>query len=521
MPRPLLRDRLVLRLFALVLLATLGAPGLAAEPVKVGSKRFTESYVLGEIVRLSLERAGLPAEHRQGLGNTAILEQALASGQVDVYPEYTGTIVRELLARTPAADAAPPTLAELNAWLAPRGLQAAVPLGFNNTYALAMREADAQRLGVDSLSALARLPAAEAARLRPGLSHEFLVRADGWGALKRRYGLPISDAPALDHGLAYQALSAGQVDLIDVYSTDAQIGRLGLRVLKDDLGFFPRYDAVLLMRATLPAGALAALGPLQGRIDEPTMIALNAAVELDGRSFAEVARGFLDRSSAAPAAARRSLIGLIVAPDLGRLLLQHLGLVFGSVLLAVAVGVPLGIAAHRQASLGPWVLGAVSLLQTLPSLALLAFLISLLGRIGFVPALAALFLYALLPIVRNTVVGLDGVPQGQRAAARALGFRDAEVLRLVELPLALPTLLAGVSTAAVINVGTATVAAFVGAGGLGERIVAGLAVNDSDRMLAGAVPAALLALLVQAAFAWLGRQWVPAPLRHARPRRRP
>lgn len=498
------------------MLAAVVTSAQAANPVKVGSKRFTESYVLGEIARQALERAGVPAEHRQGLGNTAILEQALSGGQVDVYPEYTGTIVRELLKRNPPADAPPPTLAELNAWLAPRGLKAAVPLGFNNTYALAMREADAQRLGVDSLSALARLPAAEAARLRPGLSHEFLVRADGWAALKRSYGLPIADAAALDHGLAYQALSTGQVDLIDVYSTDAQIGRLGLRVLKDDRNFFPRYDAVLLMRTALPTNALAALAPLQGRIDEPTMIALNAAVELDGRSFAEVARGFLDQSAKSPASARRGLIELIAAPDLGRLLLQHLALVFGSVLLAVAVGVPLGIAAHRRARLGSWVLGAVGLLQTVPSLALLAFLIALLGSIGFVPALMALFLYALLPIVRNTVTGLAGVPDGQRAAARALGFRDIEVLRLVELPLALPTLLAGVTTAAVINVGTATMAAFVGAGGLGERIVAGLAVNDTDRMLAGAVPAALLALVVQAAFGLVERRLVPAPLRRVR-----
>jgi osmoprotectant transport system permease protein len=510
------RALLSLVVFAAVLLAPAGAAAQAEASVKVGSKRFTESYVLGEIARLALQRAGVPAEHRQGLGNTAILEQALSSGQVDVYPEYTGTIVRELLKRTPPADAAPPTLEELNAWLAPRGLKAAVPLGFNNTYALALREADAQRLGVDSLSALARLPAAQAARLRLGLSHEFLVRADGWAALKRSYGLPIAEAPALDHGLAYQALASGQVDLIDVYSTDAQVGRLGLRVLKDDRGFFPRYDAVLLMRASLPAKALAALAPLQGRINEPTMVALNAAVELDGRAFADVAHGFFSPGPQAPAAARRGLVDHLLAPDLGRLLLQHLGLVFGSVLLAVALGVPLGIAAHRRARLGAGVLGAVGLLQAVPSLALLAFLVALLGSIGFVPALVALFLYALLPIVRNTVVGLAGVPQGQRDAARALGLRDAEVLRLVELPLALPTLWAGVTTAAVINVGTATVAAFVGAGGLGERIVSGLAVNDTDRMLAGAIPAALLALAVQGVLGLLERPLVPAPLRQGR-----
>ncbi|MCW5637764.1 MAG: ABC transporter permease subunit [Rubrivivax sp.] len=535
-------------------MAALSTAAAAAEPVTVGSKRFTESYVLGEIVRQTLERAGVPAVHRRGLGNTAILAQALAAGQIDLYPEYTGTIVRELLGRSLAAEAPPPTLAQINEWLAPRGLKAAVPLGFNNTYALAMREADAARLGVDSISALAQLPAAELARLRPGLTHEFLVRADGWPALKRAYGLPMADPPALDHGLAYQALAKGQVDLIDVYSTDAQIGRLGLRVLRDDRGFFPRYDAVLLMRSALPAAVPRALAPLAGRIDEAAMIALNAEVEIDGRPFADVARGFLDRAAqpapsagaatsgvatgaaatattaattaaaaaaasvaaaASPSAARPGLIALILAPDLGRLLLQHLALVAGSVLLGVAVGVPLGIAAQRHARLRAPVLGAVGLLQTVPSLALLAFLIALLGTIGFWPALVALFLYALLPIVHNTQAGLASVPDGLRAAARALGLRSGQTLRLIELPLALPTLLAGVATAAVINVGTATVAAFVGAGGLGERIVAGLAVNDIDRMLAGAIPAALLALGVQAAFALLERLLVPAALRAA------
>lgn len=504
--RAMRRSPLLAAGLALVCATIAVTPARAAEPVKVGSKRFTESYVLGEIARQTLQRAGVPAEHRQGLGNTAILEQALASGQIDVYPEYTGTIVRELLKREPPADAPPPSLAQINEWLAPRGLRVAVPLGFNNTYALAMREADAARLGVDSLSALARLPAAAAAALRPGLSHEFLARADGWPALKRAYALPLADPPALDHGLAYQALAGGRVDLVDVYSTDAQIGRLGLRVLKDDRGFFPRYDAVLLMRSALPDAAQAALAPLRGRIDEAAMIGLNAEVELDGRSFADVARGFLDRAARpATAPARPGLLAQTFAPDLGRLLAQHLLLVFGSLALAVALGVPLGIAAQRRRGLGALVLGIVGLLQTVPSLALLAFLIAALGSIGFLPALLALFLYALLPVVRNTQTGLAEVPAGLVTAARALGLREGQVLRAVELPLALPTLLAGVKTAAVINVGTATVAAFVGAGGLGERIVAGLAVNDSTRMLAGAIPAAMLALLVQGVFALVER----------------
>jgi osmoprotectant transport system permease protein len=476
------------------LLLTLGAVAFA-QPVHVGSKRFTESYILGEIVRQTLADAGVATEHQAGLGNTGILEQALASGAIDVYPEYTGTIVREIL-----KSEGNPSLDEINRALKPRGLKAGVPLGFNNTYALAMSEAKAAALGVTSISDLAKHPA-----LKPGLSHEFLVRADGWPALARAYALPQGGGSGLDHGLAYEALAAGQVDLIDVYSTDAKIGRYGLRVLKDDRAFFPKYDAVLLMRATLDA---APLQKLAGSIDERRMIALNAEVELDGRRFEEAARGFV-KGGGTTKSARASFAERLFAPDLARLAGQHLLLVFGSLVLALAVGVPLGVAAWRQPRLAGGLLGAVGVLQTIPSLALLAFLIAVVGSIGFVPALLALFVYALLPIVRNTHAGLQGVPAGLSLAARALGLTPRQSLRLVELPLALPVLWAGAKTAAVINVGTATVAAFIGAGGFGERIVAGLAVNDTATMLAGALPSAVLALLVQLAFDAIERLWLP------------
>jgi len=472
-----------------------------APAVVVGSKRFTESYVLGEIVAQTLVAAGRPAVHRQGLGNTGILEQALASGAVHVYPEYTGTIVRELLKRE-----GNPSLEELNRWLAPRGLVAAVPLGFNNTYALAMSEARAKSLGISRISDLA---AAGARDLKLGLSHEFLQRTDGWPALSRAYALAPTPI-GLDHGLAYDAVAAGRVDVIDVYSTDAKLGRLGLRVLEDDRAFFPKYDAVLLMRAGVDA---APLQRLAGSIDAATMIAMNGEVELDGRSFAETAAKFLAAGGKAGAASgvaasgagpvgadKPGLLARLFAPDLGRLAAEHLLLVFGSLVVAVAVGVPIGIAAWRWPKAAGLLLGVVAILQTVPSLALLAFLIALVGSIGIVPALIALFLYALLPIVRNTHAGLQGVSGEMAQAALSLGLTPSQALRHVQLPLAAPTILAGVKTAAVINVGTATMAAFIGAGGFGERIVAGLAVNDSTVMLAGALPAAALAIVVQVAF---------------------
>jgi len=484
-----------LRLLLPLLVAWLVAAAHAAPALQVGSKRFTESYLIGEIVTQTLVGQGVAAEHRQGLGNTAILAAALQQGQIDLYPEYTGTIVRELLRRDSPADAQAP-LAQINAWLQPLGLKAAVPLGFNNSYALALREADAARLGITTLSDLA----AKASGLRPGLSHEFMARADGWPALRRAYHLALEAGAGLDHGLAYAALAAGQVDLIDVYTTDAQLARQPVRVLRDDRGFFPRYDAVLLMRAAVDERPL--LG-LAGRLPQAEMTRLNAAAELDGRPFADVARGFVQQDGGGTA--RQGLTARLLAPDLAKLLAQHLALVLASLALAIAVAVPLGIAAHRLPRLAAPVMATAGLLQTLPSLALLAFLIALVGRIGFVPALLALFVYALLPIVRNTHAGLQAVPAGLSTAALALGLTRGQVLRAIELPLALPTLMAGVKTAAVTNVGTATVAAFVGAGGLGERIVAGLAVNDTTLMLAGALPAAALAVVVQWLFDALER----------------
>jgi osmoprotectant transport system permease protein len=476
-----------LRLFFCVLLAV-AAEAAWAQKVTVGSKRFTESYILGELLA---RVAG--GEHRPGLGNTAILYEALRAGAVDVYPEYTGTIAREILKTERPLD-----LAELNARLRPLGLAASIPLGFANSYALG------SRLALRTISDLAARP-----ELRIGLSHEFLGRRDGWPALKAAYRLPHSPR-GLDHGLAYEALAAGELDVIDVYTTDAKIERYRIRVLEDDRRFFPSYEAVLLHRADAPsrfAQAFAQWRRLENRIDNATMIRLNARAEIDKVPFPQVAAEFLGESGAA----RRGLWSAVFAPDFARLLGQHLALVFVSLAAAALAGVPLGILAARFRPLEQPVLLLTGLIQTIPSLALLAFLIPLTGTIGVWPALVALFLYALLPIARNAHAGLVQVPVGLVQAGTALGLTPRQVLVHVELPLALPTIMAGVKTSAVINVGTATIAAFIGAGGFGERIAQGLALNDHVVLLAGALPAAALALLVHALFEVLERSLVRVP----------
>jgi osmoprotectant transport system permease protein len=516
------------------------------ERLVVGSKRFTESYVLAEIVTQAARAAGAggvapDAVHRQGLGNTAVVFEALKAGAIDVYPEYFGTIDAEVLKHAQPAD-----LATMRRELAPMGLGVAVFFGFQNGYALAMRGDQARQLGLRSLSDLARLPPSDVG-LRYGLSHEFLGRADGWPGLAQRYGLKAQPI-GIDHGLAYEALAAGRIAVTDIYSTDAKIASLGLAVLADDRGYFPRYDALLFYRLDLPKRAPAAwraIEALEGRIDERSMIALNGEAELQGRSFDAIARDFLARGVASagvasgtlvdspagagaaasppagaaptrgPSAGRAGFTERLFADDLARLARQHVLLVLIAVGAASLIGLPLGAAAAIWPRLEQPVMAIVGLLQTIPSLALLAMLIPLLGRIGTVPALVALSLYALLPIVRNTATGLVAVPRGLKQAGTALGLTPWQRWRHVDLPLAAPVIVAGVKTAAVITVGTATIAAFIGAGGFGERIATGLALNDHTALLAGAVPAAVLALLTQALFELMERVLT----RHARPAR--
>lgn len=470
----------------------------AAQPLTVGSKRFTESYVLGEIVTLTAVKAGAAeARHKPGLGNTALVHAALRSGDILVYPEYTGTIALELLGLS-----AVPPLEALNVRLHPLGLTAGVPLGFANGYALAMPARRAAELGITRISQLTGHPG-----LRYALSQEFLQRADGWPGLARTYGLGGGAVrpTGLDHGLAYEAVRRGQADVIDVYTTDPKIARDGLVVLEDDRRHFPAYDALLLYRSDLPSrypAAWAAIARLENTLSVDRMRALNAAVELEDVAYRVAAAAFVEgvMPESRQATGVRGLVMTTFGGDFWALTAQHLVLVLASLAASVAVGVPLGWFAHRVPRARYPILAAAGLLQTIPSLALLALLIAALDRIGSAPALIALALYALLPVVRNTVTGLDGVAGELRQAASALGLTGGQRFRHIELPLAAPAVLAGIRTAAVLNVGTATIAAFVGAGGYGERIVAGLAVHDTRLLLAGAIPAALLALVIEAIF---------------------
>jgi osmoprotectant transport system permease protein len=489
---------------ALALAAGAGAP--PAPPVRVGSKAFVESEVLGELGRQLIAAEGVPAQHRRAVGGTRVLWEALVRGDLDAYPDYTGTIAKEILggASTAGVDA-------LRSALGQRGIGITGSLGFEDTYALGMRPELARRLGIRSLSDLARHP-----ELRFGFTNEFLDRADGWPTLRDRYALSQRDVRGLDHDLAYRALAAGQIDVTDLYSTDAEIRRQGLLVLEDDRHAFPEYQAVFLYRLELeqrsPA-ALQALRRLEGRIAAADMIDMNARAQIEREPVEQVAAAFLRQRLGVAVAARGSGAG-------ARLLArtrEHLELVVSALLLALATAIPLGIWAARRPAAGRVVLSVVGVVQTIPSLALLVFMIPLLG-IGTGPAIAALALYALLPIVRNTHAGLTGIAPELLESARSLGLSPWARLRRVELPLASPSILAGIKTAAVIAVGTATLGALIGAGGYGQPILTGIRLASVPLILEGAVPAAALALLVQGAFDGLERVLVPRGMRRGRNR---
>jgi osmoprotectant transport system permease protein len=469
-----------------------------AQPVVIGSKKFTESYVLGEIAKHTLNDAGIPAEHRQGMGGTIILWQALRGGQIDAYPEYTGTIAQEILKTDRKL-----SLNEIREALEKSGLGATEPLGFNNTYALVMRRSEAQRLGLRTISDLQNHP-----ELKIGLTHEFLDRQDGWQPLRARYALPQQNVIGIDHALGYAALKNGSIDLKDAYSTDAKIAEYDLVTLEDDLQFFPRYDAVFLYRLVLPAPAITALRKLEGTLDEARMTRLNAEAERT-KNYTKAANLYFQGGTGSTTATGDSFWD-----KLTRWTLRHLELAGFSLLLAVIVGIPLGIIASRGGPIGQAILGFASVVQTIPSLALLALLVPLpFFGISVRTAVAALFLYGLLPIVRNTASGLQDIPRALRESAIALGLSPIARLWQIYLPMASRSTLAGIKTSAVINVGTATLAALIGAGGLGEPILSGLNLNDNATILQGAIPAALLALLVQWGFDLLDRVLIPKGLR--------
>lgn len=498
MNSPLINTIVLLLILSLIRPA-LGAE--AAETITVGSKSFTESVILGDMLRHLSQQAGFRAEHQRQLGGTRVLWNALRSGEIDAYPEYTGTLMHETLVKENLR-----TEAQLQQALAAHGLRMTRPLGFNNTYAIGLKEELAEQLKLNKISDLQNQP-----ELLLGFGNEFMDRADGWPGLQQRYQLPHQNVRGLDHDLAYRGIESGTLHVTDLYATDAEIAYYKLKALEDDLDYFPVYNAIIIYRADLNQRApevVTRFKQLAGRIDAPAMSTMNAQVKLQGKTESAIAASFLEQNL-------KLDIDVQVQSAWARFwhhTLEHLVLVGISLTAAILFSIPLGILAARRPRLGHMILGVAGIIQTIPSLALFVFMIPLLG-IGGPPAIVALFLYSLLPIIRNTYAGLKDIPHAIVESAQALGLPSHARLRIVELPLATRSVLAGIKTSAVINVGTATLAALIGAGGYGQPILTGIRLDDTSLILQGAVPAAALALLVQGIFELIERSLLPRGLR--------
>jgi osmoprotectant transport system permease protein len=488
-------------LFSLVIAFTVVNAGFAEKPkIVVGSKIFAESYILAEIFSQIIDSSGeATAVRKFGLGQTGIAYEALSGSKIDLYPEYTGTISESIL-KNPSLT----TIAAIREALRSQGLTIGGSLGFKDTYALAVKEDFAKKFQLKKISDLRRHP-----DIKIGLSHEFMNRSDGYPKLKTAYDFDFKKVHAIAHGLAYQALAKGEIELTDIYSTDAMVQKLNLRVLQDDRSVFPDYSAVIFARDSLAIKFPVTwrnLNALVGKISEKEMICLNARAELEKKSFADIASEYLKNGNSADVEEESLWHKLWVLTK------QHLYLVGVSLLASTIVGVPLGVVARQYKILGQIILIFSGVVQTIPSLALLCFLIPLFG-IGTTPALVALFLYGLLPIVRSTYVGLTSLDPRLGEVSRALGLNFRRRLFLIELPMASPSIMGGIRTSAIINVGTTTLAALIGAGGYGVPIVTGLALNDIPTILEGAIPAAVLALAVHGVFELLDRMVIPKGIR--------
>ncbi len=273
----------------LLALALLVACRRGPEPIVVGSKNFTESVLLGEIIAQRLERAGCKVERKLDLGGTLVCDRAITSGALDVYPEYSGTALTAILRRPPSLDREA-VMKEVSAAYERRGLHWGPPLGFENTFAMIVRSDDAARHSLRRISDLTKV----ASSFRPGFGYEFVERPDGWRGLQQKYGFRFEHPPrTMDLGLTYRALASGQIDLIAGNSTDGLIEALRLVVLEDDRRFFPPYDAVVVRREDIArkcSAAPAALASLDHVLNEATMRRLNFMIDGQHRSPAEIAR---------------------------------------------------------------------------------------------------------------------------------------------------------------------------------------------------------------------------------------
>lgn len=476
----------------------------------IGSKIFTENILLAEMLSLLLEeKYNFKIVRKFNMGGTKLVFDSLKNEHIDIYPEYTGTGYTMLLKRSGETNPKKTYRIVKSEFLKKFQMVWSLPLGFENTYTLAVREKDLRFQKIHSISQLK----GHISLFRLGVGHEFVERKDGFDNFSKKYRLHFlkNQIVTMNPALMYSALHNKKVDMIMAYSTDGRIKAFKLKTLKDDKSFFPSYEAAYLTRQNIleawPEVQVAFLD-LENNINEKEIISLNNQVDQLDYGLSQTARNFLIKKNLLSGKVQKlqkaDLMDYYISKKkyFFKILMEHLVLIFASLLLALCFSVPIGIWAIRNSKVEKVVFFLVNILQTIPSIALLGILIPFLG-IGFTPAVSALFFYSLLPLIRNTFEGIKNVDRSYIEASAGMGLNAWQILIFVQIPLALPVILAGVRIATVIVVGTATLAAFIGAGGLGDPIFRGIATLDSRLIFLGAVPACLLAVILDASIAFI------------------
>lgn len=480
-----------------------------AAPLVLATKSFTEQHILSAMTVQYLQKKGFQVQPQTNIA-AVISRNAMVNKQIDITWEYTGTslIIFNRIDKRMSPQETYDTVKRLDAKL---GLVWLKPADMNNTYAFAMQRKRAESENITTISQMV----AKIEQVRQndpdhnwmlGLDLEFAGRSDGMKPLQQAYQMQL-DRPQIrqmDPGLVYNAVRDGLVDAGLVYTTDGRVKGFDLKVLEDDKGFFPSYAVTPVVRKEVleaNPGLDDALNTLSGLLNNDVISTLNAQVDIEHRTPQQVAHQFLQDKGLLSGAPMDTIHYMLDnAGYLASLTFQHLWLVALAVGLAIIIGVPLGVLIVRHKWLATPVLGAATLLLTIPSIALFGLMIplfSLIGHgIGVLPAVTAVFLYSLLPIVRNTHTALDSLPPGLREAGRGIGMTFWQRLRWVEIPMALPVIFGGIRTAVVMNIGVMAIAAVIGAGGLGLLLLNGISGSDIRMLIAGALMICLLAIVL-------------------------
>ena len=488
--------------------------------VTIGSKIFTENILLAEMLAVLLEENyNFKVIRKFNLGGTKLVFDALRNKEIDIYPEYTGTGYTMILKMSGETQPKKTYRIVKKEFLDQFNLMWSLPLGFENTYALAVRDSDPRFKNIHSISQLK----GKTNFLNIAAGHEFMERKDGFSNFIKKYQLHFQEDKiwTMNQGLMYSALKNKKMDMVMAYSTDGRIQAFDLKTLKDDKRFFPAYGAAYLTRREFldqNPKIKKAFKELEGSIAEKEMIFLNNQVDQLKYDGAQAVKNFLIKKNLLEEdiqnLKQEGWLDYYLSKKeyFFKIFYEHLLLIFVSLFFALLLAVPIGLWASYNIRVEKFVFLIVNTLQTVPSLALLAIFIPFLG-IGFLPAVVTLFIYSLLPIIRNTFEGVKNIDRVFISAGAGIGLNSWQILRHIQIPLALPMILAGVRTSAVIVVGTATLAAFIGAGGLGDPIFRGIAALNSKLIFLGAVPACLLAILIDRLLAFSETVIIPKGLK--------